>query len=192
MADLAFLPRHKIDLVKTYSSKDHWLALPLFLTGILISRARCITDPIEGKSRAFIFKYGCSNIVVDAAVIKKQLVENNGIPPGKIEVIGSAVDLARFKPDDNGMKFREEMGFSPDTPIIVNIGMIRSDKGQKRLAKAAAIVLKERPDVRFIIVGQGTGNRLRERSQWAVATRRRDRRRKAARRRRRPRAFGSR
>ena len=158
-----FCRRNKIDLIKTYSSKDHWLSLPLFLGGIPVSRARCITDPLGNRSRAFIFKHGCSNILVDAGVIKKQLVEQNGISPDKIEVIGSAVDLAKFQPGGNGMKFRQEMGFSQDTPIIVNIGMIRSDKGQKRLAKAAVIVLKERPDARFIIVGQGTGNRLRER-----------------------------
>ncbi len=159
---LRFCRRNRIDLIKTYSSKDHWLAFPLFLGGIPLSRARCITDPLGGKSRAFIFKYGCSNIVVDASVIKRQLVEQNGIRPEKIEVIGSAVDLAKFQSGD-GVKFRREMGFAPDTPVIVNIGMIRSDKGQKRLAKAAEIVLKERSDARFVIVGQGTGSRLRER-----------------------------
>ena len=158
-----FCRRNKINLIKTYSSKDHWLALPLYLGGIPLSRARCITDPLGSPSRALIFKYGCANIVADAGVIKKQFVEQHGISPDKIQVIGSAVDLARFQPGGNGMKFRRETGFAPDTPIIVNIGMIRSDKGQKRLAKAAEIVLKERPDARLIIVGQGTGERLRER-----------------------------
>jgi glycosyltransferase involved in cell wall biosynthesis len=41
--------------------------------------------------------------------------------------------------------------------------MIRSDKGQMKLMKAALVVLKQRPDARFIFVGQGTGDRLRER-----------------------------
>jgi glycosyltransferase involved in cell wall biosynthesis len=158
-----FWRRNKIDLIKTYSSKDHWLCLPLFLCGIPVSRARCITDPLGSKSRGFIYKYGCSKIVADAHVIKKQLIAQNGVAPEKIEVIGSGVDLTKFKPGRDGMKFRKEMGFSPETPIIANIGMIRSDKGQMRLMKAALIVLKERPDARFIFVGQGTGDRLRER-----------------------------
>ncbi len=157
-----FCRRHQIDLIKTYSSKDHWLCLPLFLFGMPVTRARCITDPLGNKSRAFIYKYGCAKIVADAQVIKKQLVEQNAVSADKIDVIGSGVDLSKFKPGRDGMKFRHEMGFSAETPVIANIGMIRSDKGQMRLMKAALIVLQQRPDARFIFVGQGTGDRLRE------------------------------
>ena len=35
--------------------------------------------------------------------------------------------------------------------------MIRPDKGQLILVEAAPLVLAERPDARFAIVGQGTG-----------------------------------
>lgn len=157
-----FCWRNEIDLIKTYSSKDHWLCLPMHLAGIPVTRARCITDPLGSKSRGFIYKYGCAKIVADAKVIKRQLVEQNKIAPEKIEVIGSAVDLLKFSPNLDPMKFREEMGFSADTPLIANIGMIRSDKGQMRLVKAARVVLQQRPDARFIFVGQGTGDRWRE------------------------------
>ena len=152
-----FCRRNRIDLIKTYSSKDHWLALPLYLCGIPVARARCITDPIGNKWRAFIFKHGCSKIVADASVIKRQLVQQNGIDPAKIEVIGSAVDLQKFNPSRDRMKFRREMGFTADTPFIASIGMIRPDKGQLILIDAARLVLSQRPDARFVIVGQGTG-----------------------------------
>jgi glycosyltransferase involved in cell wall biosynthesis len=154
-----FCRRHQIDLIKTYGSKDHWLCLPLFLLGMPVTRARCITDPLGNRVRGFIYKYGCSKIVADAEVIKKQLIEQNGISPEKITVIGSGVDLSKFKAGRDGMKFRQEMGFYAETPIIANIGMIRSDKGQLRLMKAALVVLQQRPDARFIFVGQGTGDR---------------------------------
>jgi glycosyltransferase involved in cell wall biosynthesis len=157
-----FCRRHRIDLIKTYSSKDHWLCLPLFFCGMPVTRARCITDPLGNKNRAFIYKYGCAKIVADAQVIKKQLVEQNGVSPEKIDVIGSGVDLTKFKPGRDGMKFRSEMGYSAETPIIANIGMIRSDKGQMKLMKAALIVLQQRPEARFIFVGQGTGDRWPE------------------------------
>jgi glycosyltransferase involved in cell wall biosynthesis len=147
----------RIDLIKAFSSKDHWLALPLYLLGIPLIRARCITDPIGNKWRAFIFKHGCSKILADASVIKRQLVQDNGIDPAKIEVVGSAVDLEKFNPGRDRMKFRRELGLSADTPLIANIGMIRPDKGQTLFVEAAARVLEQRPDVRFVVVGQGTG-----------------------------------
>ncbi len=152
-----FCRRNKIDLLKTYSSKDHWLCLPLYLCGIPLSRARCITDPIGNKGRAFVFKHGCSQIVADASVIKRQLVEEHGVDPAKIKVIGSAVDLGKFKPPRHGTRFRHEIGVANDTPLIGNVGMIRPDKGQLVLVEAAGVVLQNRPDARFVIVGQGTG-----------------------------------
>jgi glycosyltransferase involved in cell wall biosynthesis len=152
-----FCRKNKIDLLKTYSSKDHWICLPLFLCGIPLSRARCITDPIGNRSRAFVFKHGCSQIVADASVIKRQLVEEHGIDAANIEVIGSAVDLQRFKPPRDGAKFRRELGIADEIPLIGNIGMIRPDKGQLELVKAVPLVLQKRPDARFVVVGQGTG-----------------------------------
>jgi glycosyltransferase involved in cell wall biosynthesis len=152
-----FCRKNRIDLLKTYSSKDHWICLPLFLSGIPLSRARCITDPIGSRSRAFVFKHGCSQIVADASVIKRQLVEEHGIGPAKIEVIGSAVDLEKFKPPRDRTKFRHEIGLGDHTPLIGNVGMIRPDKGQLELVKSAPLILKKRPDARFVIVGQGTG-----------------------------------
>jgi glycosyltransferase involved in cell wall biosynthesis len=152
-----FCRRNRIDLLKTYSSKDHWLCLPLYFCGIPLSRARCITDPIGTRTRAFVFKHGCSNIVADASVIKRELVQEHGIDPAKIEVIGSAVDLEKFKPPRDRIKFRREIGVREDTPLIGNIGMIRPDKGQLILVQAAPFVLTERPDARFVVVGQGTG-----------------------------------
>ncbi|MBO0696027.1 MAG: glycosyltransferase family 4 protein [Verrucomicrobia bacterium] len=152
-----FCRQNRIDLVKTYSSKDHWLCLPLYFCGIPLSRARCITDPIGSKGRAFVFRHGCSNVVADASAIKRDLVQNHGVDPSKIEVIGSAVDLEKFKPPRDRMKFRREISVCAETPLIGNIGMIRPDKGQLILVEAVPIVLAEQPDARFVIVGQGTG-----------------------------------
>jgi glycosyltransferase involved in cell wall biosynthesis len=152
-----FCRRNKIDLLKTYSSKDHWICLPLYFCGLPLSRARCITDPLGSKGRAFVFKHGCSQIVADASVIKRQLIGEHGVDPAKIEVIGSAVHLEKFKPPRDRLKFRREIGVSDDTPLIGNVGMIRPDKGQLVLVEAAPLVLEHHPNARFVIVGQGTG-----------------------------------
>jgi len=75
VAVVEILPTKPHRFTQTYSSKDHWLCLPLYFCGIPLSRARCITDPIGSKGRAFVFKHGCSNIVADASVIKHELVQ---------------------------------------------------------------------------------------------------------------------
>src|SRR5437764_8545865 len=157
-----FCRRNRIDLIKSYSSKDHWLCLPLFLCGWPVTRARCITDPLGKKNRAFLYRHGCAKIVADAQVIKTEFIEQHGIAPEKIEVIGSAVDLEKFSPKRDPMKFRREVGLSAEIPIIANIGMIRPDKGQFNLVEAARIVRHQRPDAHFVFVGEATGGRSRE------------------------------
>lgn len=154
-----FCRHHRIDLVKTYSSKDHWLVLPLYWLGMPVTRSRCITDRVEGGRRGFIFRHGCSRIVADAAVIKDQLVADRVVPPGKVVVVGSAVDLEKFRPSRDRMKFRRELQLAHDVPLIVNVGMIRPDKGQVRLVEAAGLILREFPRAHFAFAGEGTGER---------------------------------
>src|SRR5260370_18391949 len=110
-----------------------------------LMRAVYITEPIGNRKRGFILKYGCSKIMADVRVIKKQLVKENGVSPDKIHVIGSVVDLSRFNPSRDRMKFRCEMGFSKNTPVIVNMVMILSDKVKKLLIKAPQIILQAHP-----------------------------------------------
>jgi len=49
-------------------------------------------------------------------------VEKHGIDPAKIEVIGSAVDLEKFKPPRDRTKFRHEIGLGDETPLIATWG----------------------------------------------------------------------
>ncbi len=79
-------------------------------------------------------------------MIKRHLVAEHGVDPAKIEVIGSAVDLEKFKPPRNRAKFRREIGLGDNTPLIGNVGMIRPDKGQLVLVEAAPLVLQKRHD----------------------------------------------
>ena len=153
-----FCRKHRIDLVKSFSSKDHWPPCLFIGPAFPSARSRCIADPIEGANRTFVYRYGCSRIIADAPVIKRQLVADNRIAPEKIEVIGSAVDLSRFHPNRR-TKFRSEFGIPANAPLIVNVGMIRPDKGQLTLVEAARLVLQQRPDARFVFIGEGTGSR---------------------------------
>jgi len=88
-----------------------------YFCGIPLSRARCITDPIGSKSRAFVFKHGCSQIVADASVINASSY-GTWDDPAKIEVIGSAVDLEKFKPPRDPTKFRREIGITTTLPLL--------------------------------------------------------------------------
>ncbi len=158
-----FCRQNRIEVINANSSKDHWIALPLYLGGFPLTRCRSITDPVGGPNRAWIYRHGCSRIITVAKLIKLQMMRDNGIDPGKIEVVGNAVDLVKFRPDQDGSPFRRELGIDARVPLIANVGMIRPDKGQELLIDAAEIVLRRQPETRFALIGKGTGNRKLER-----------------------------
>jgi len=70
------------------------------------------------------------------------------VSPGKIEVIYNGVDPGRFQPDDT-----VSSGNSGNYPTVVTIARIDPVKDILSLLKAAGLVCKEIPDVRFLVYG---------------------------------------
>jgi hypothetical protein len=65
-----------------------------------------------------------------AEVIKKMLMDS-GVPADRITVNGEGVDLNEFHPDVDSSKARHEFNIQASDRVIVNIEMMRGDKGQE-------------------------------------------------------------
>src|SRR5260370_38714965 len=98
--------------------------MPVYWSVIPLSRSGCITDPIEGANRTFVYRYGCSRIIADAPVIKRQLVADNRIAPEKIEVIGSAGAIPRLPPNWGDEKVRVQLRVSAEAPPVREVGVL--------------------------------------------------------------------
>ena len=99
----------------------------------------------------------CSRIIVFGKSIVKY-VRALGIPEQKIAVIGYGVDEEKF--DIDMAKAREEkraeLGLSEDDVIALFVGRLYPVKGVRFLLEASSLVSSRRPDVKFIIVGDGS------------------------------------
>jgi glycosyltransferase involved in cell wall biosynthesis len=88
--------------------------------------------------------------------------------------VPNAIDLSRFAgiQVDVGAK-RRALGLPPDTWVVGTVGRLVEGKGCESLLQAAAIVLRELPQVHFVLVGEGDlGDLLRERArQLGIADR---------------------
>lgn len=78
-----------------------------------------------------------------------------GVPDSKCIVIPNGVDLTRFTPG-KASGLRKELGISRDATLVGSIGNIRAPKAYDVLLHAARIVLDQRPDVRFVVAGEGS------------------------------------
>ena len=74
-------------------------------------------------------------------------------------VIFNGVDIDRFRLDPQGrVRMRSEWGALEKEILIGRIGRLAPNKGYPNFIEAAALVAKERRDVRFVIVGDGSDN----------------------------------
>ncbi|MEG4090565.1 glycosyltransferase [Microcoleus sp. Pol12B4] len=97
-------------------------------------------------------------IVVNSHTGKADYV-NQGFASDKMVVISNGIDTERFGPDSEaGAKVRSEWGISPNTILIGLVGRLNCMKDHPTFVNAAALLSKEREDVRFVCVGVGDEN----------------------------------
>ena len=75
--------------------------------------------------------------------------------PGKVRCIHNGVDLARFAPRPSSPAQRRALGLPGSGPVVVSVGRFVPFKGYAHLVEAAALVSRVRPDVRWLLVGDG-------------------------------------
>jgi L-malate glycosyltransferase len=85
--------------------------------------------------------------------IRAMLLED-GIPADLAVTVHEGVDIDRVLGVEP-LNVREEYWFPPHSLIVGNIAALVPHKGQRFLVDAAAIVIRERPETRFLILGEG-------------------------------------
>lgn len=105
-----------------------------------------------GINRYFTKRYFDKIIAVSADIQSRlQIIYD----PGKIVTIHNAVDPEQIKTSGNSFKIRAELGIPPDAPLIGVIGRMVPVKAYDTFLAMAPIILKSRPDSKFILVGDG-------------------------------------
>jgi glycosyltransferase involved in cell wall biosynthesis len=80
----------------------------------------------------------------------------DGIPAGNVEVVYGSFDPERFDPEVSGDAMREKWQVAGETPLVGLVGSLKTPKkGHPVLLEAAALLKEKRPDLRFVLVGEG-------------------------------------
>jgi len=127
---LEILPANRIDLLKNLQlERSLALSAALFLRDPLKPRAAASPTQSEARTRiglqAWLFECWA-----DASVIKHELVQEHGVDPAKIEVIGQPSIWKKFKPPRDRMKFRREISVGANVSAHWKRRHDPPDKGQ--------------------------------------------------------------
>jgi glycosyltransferase involved in cell wall biosynthesis len=125
---------HGARVVETYHGREGWRRgfLPDRLVGRLVHRVIAVSE----AARAF-------------------LVHGKGYPAARVTVVPNGRDLSVFRPGSAREAARKELGLDGAVPLVGVVGRLEPQKGHVYLLDAWPAVLREFPDARLLLVGDG-------------------------------------
>jgi glycosyltransferase involved in cell wall biosynthesis len=85
----------------------------------------------------------------------RYLVEQKGLPAGKVTVIQNGSNLDRFAPAEAAPGMKESLGFGAEDPVLVVAARLDAQKGHRVLLEALPLIRAQVPAVRLVCVGEG-------------------------------------
>lgn len=151
------LGRHRVDLLHTHTSKDHWICGPAARArGIPIIRSRHIGTPVKTNVLSSLIYTGLADrVLTSSAETRDDLLRIPRLHPTRVVDIPAGIDVARFHPLAGGNRIIKEFNLEGAAPIIGYVSRLERGKGFRYLMEAAPSVLERWPNARFLFVGDG-------------------------------------
>lgn len=94
-------------------------------------------------------------LITVADLNKREALEVGLAPAERITTVCSGIDVDRFASAADRATACRELGLDPARPIVGTIGRLSTQKDPLTFVRAAREVLRRKPDVQFLLVGDG-------------------------------------
>ena len=91
--------------------------------------------------------------VANSTFVRDRLIAD-GVPPEKTTIVNQGVDVERIV-QMSAPSVHAAFYLPTHAPVVGNVAALSPDKGHHHLIDAAQVVVREVPDARFVIVGDG-------------------------------------
>ncbi len=95
-----------------------------------------------------------SRLLLANSEATKEVLLSKGLPCTKVRVLYNGIETAVSLSDD-GDALRKELGISAGAKVVGSVGRLTGTKNYALFLRAAKIILQERKDVFFLLVGDG-------------------------------------
>lgn len=141
------------DVIHVHES--HGLPGAIFAAGRGSRRPRLVASrrvdfPLRLGSR---LKYGRMDRVLAVSRAVCDVLVKSGLPESKVALVHEGVKDRPAQP--GGREALVALGVPTDSPVVGNVAQLVDHKDHATLLRAAAIVLAEKPECRFVICGEG-------------------------------------
>jgi glycosyltransferase involved in cell wall biosynthesis len=115
------------------------------------------------KAHAFSrWKYHQVDCFLAASESIHSVLLNDGVEASKIVTVYEGIDIHRIQAE-TPVNIHAELWLPVHAPIVGATGALTAEKGHRHLIDAAALVVREVPDARFVILGEGDHRPVLER-----------------------------
>jgi len=115
--------------------------------------ARRVDFHLRGTSLSR-WKYRQVDCFLCASEAIRQMLIGDGVPAASAVTVHEGIDLGRAEAAPPA-KLHEDLWLPHQAPIIGNVAALVPHKGQRHLVEAAALTVRQVPDARFVIAGEG-------------------------------------
>jgi len=158
MCKLARLIRSRgCDIIHMHTSHAHTLGCfaSLFAgRSVRVVTRRVDFSIIKNPFSRLKYRWGVHKYVAISDAIRHVMI-TDGVAAERIAVVHSGIDISRFDAVEANEQMREEFQLQPGQPVIGNVAHLADHKGHRYLIEAVPEVIKEFPDAKFMIVGDG-------------------------------------
>jgi glycosyltransferase involved in cell wall biosynthesis len=100
------------------------------------------------------WKYRQVDCFICASEAIRRIIVGDGVAEERAVTVHEGIDVGRVESAPRA-KLHEDLWLPHDAPLVGNVAALVAHKGQKHLVEAAALVVRQVPDARFVIAGEG-------------------------------------
>jgi phosphatidylinositol alpha-1,6-mannosyltransferase len=115
-------------------------------------RRRRVTAAL--KRSALWHTYRQAGLIVANSRFTSDLLTDGGIDPEHVRIVHPGTDPERYRPMPKDAALRAELGLA-GKKIVLTVGRLMWRKGQDMMLQAMPAILREEPDVMYVMVGRG-------------------------------------
>jgi glycosyltransferase involved in cell wall biosynthesis len=112
---------------------------------------RRVDFPLRSALSRLKYRAGARVIAVSRAIA--DILAESGVVGQRVRLVYEGVEDRPAQP--GGEQALQQLGIPPDAPVVGNVAALTDHKDHATLLEAAARVARERPDVRFVVAGEG-------------------------------------
>ena len=122
----------------------------------------------EISHREWFGGYESQQMIVTTRRMQDELMQIYSIPESKITIIPNGIIRRKTPQILDAGRVKERYGISPITPMVFFCGRMSIQKGPDLLVEAIPLILKNRGDVKFIFIGEGSMRTECESRAWEL------------------------